>query len=34
MIRVRFANTGESGGHFEAPVWGESGGHFGAPVTK
>ncbi len=34
MIRVRFANIGEYGGHFEAPVLGEYGGHFGAPVTK
>jgi len=34
MIRVRFANIEEYGGHFGAPVLGEYGGHFGAPVTK
>ncbi len=34
MIRVRFANIGEYGGHFGAPVLGEYGGHFGAAVTK
>jgi hypothetical protein len=34
MIRRGFANLGEYGGHFGAPVWGEYGGHFGAPVTK
>ncbi len=34
MMRGRFANMGEYGGHFGAPVLGEYGGHFGAPVTK
>jgi hypothetical protein len=35
MIRRGFANRGEYGGHFGAPVtMGEYGGHFGAPVTK
>ena len=38
MIRVRFANIGEYGGHFGAPgqpmttQLGEYGGHFWAPV--